>query len=53
MYLQKYKFSKQPKNMITEFCSIALGEALGVYFHKALCVKFSIRTVRHEPPVPL
>ena len=50
--LQSFKFWWKPKNMITEFCSIALREALWIYFHEALCVEFSIRTIRHKPPVP-
>lgn len=39
--------------MITEFCGVARGEALGVDLHEALGVELALGTVRHEASVPL
>lgn len=42
-----------PEHMITEFCGVARGEALGVDLHEALGVELALGTVRHEASVPL
>lgn len=44
---------ESPEHMITEFCSVARGEALGVDLHEALGVELALGTVRHEASVPL
>ena len=41
-----------PEHMITEFCSVARGEALGVDLHESIRRELAVRAILFEPLVP-